>query len=399
MSWMITLSLIVFIASSNSVDRNNMFWLHQDNQSSSISVNQFLNESRSVEFMKEHGVFMTVASPRASPLPDTAVNQLAAHIKHHQLVDGYEGTLFVGIINQGYFDMAMNFICFIERLHMTNWLVGASDDESFQQMHLLGYGKHVISLPSLFNDSALSGCKNPASFREACFNKQTQMKSQLVLATLLAGYTAILTDMDILFMHNPLLYMPLTHDWEMVLEPQEWCTGFYVNKPTALNIAMQTQVIAGMINFPKFDDQKIYNEWIRYHRFVVKETIDNQLFALDMQLFPNGKNFGNFSAVIQHNNWILGTMAKMQRTARWGLWLYDQTHSDEAIQQYLLTSNSTGKSDVKHLYQPNKLLQCTVCEVCGNYVPAVPKLRDTFPGPLLTSNFEPYRGVLTSDHA
>jgi len=77
---------------------------------------------------------------------------------------------------------------------------------------VLGYGAHVILLADLLNQPELRSCGGGKThnFGSRCFVVQVRTKESLVLASLLAGYDTILSDMDISFIKNPLLYMVST---------------------------------------------------------------------------------------------------------------------------------------------------------------------------------------------
>jgi len=225
----------------------------------------------------------------------------------------------------------------------------------------------------------------------------------LVLTSLLAGYNTFLCDMDIQFIHNPFLYLPLQHYWEMQLEPIEWCTGFYYNKMNDWTITMQMEVLAGISANPLIDDQEVYNKWIAYHRLITPEILNSQLFPLDYELFPIGKQYGSPTAVIQHNNWLFGANDKRQRQIKWGLLLYNQTKTEQKKAEYqeLLKkqsdSNSTSPPPPRLNYPSHpSLLVCEYCVACESMKPKLPPLRATWPGPLIITNFTGYRGPDTN---
>ena len=117
----------------------------------------------------------------------------------------------------------------------------------------------------LFPDESFGECggSETHAYRTRCFNRQTELKSLLVLTALLTGHNVLLSDMDISFVHNPLLYMPLSHYWEMQLEPIEWCTGFYYVQSNPFTVQMESAVIAGIRRNKDKDDQEIFNKWYK----------------------------------------------------------------------------------------------------------------------------------------
>ena len=311
------------------------------------------------------------------------------------LVDGYNATLIVGVVNFGYLDFALNWLCFLQRHHLNNFLLGCVDAQSCDALRQLGYGAHVISLDALVGDPGLAACGGAVthSFRTPCFNKAAQMKSLLVLTSLLAGYHTLMSDMDISFVNNPLLYMPLTHQWEMQLEPREFCTGFYYNTASAFSIRMQTEVLNGVELYPHRDDQVMYNKWVEWHHYMTPLAMERSLFPLSEQLFPNGQHYASKQAVIHHNNWLTTADEKRQRARKEGLYLYNATATQRRQQEAQQRSNaSSGSSSSGWRPLQSTLLSCDFCFACEKMVPPVPPLRMRFPGPLLVTNFSAYGG-------
>ena len=312
------------------------------------------------------------------------------------LVDGYNATLIVGVVNFGYLDFALNWLCFLQRHHLNNFLLGCVDAQSCDALRQLGYGAHVISLDALVGDPGLAACGGAVthSFRTPCFNKAAQMKSLLVLTSLLAGYHTLMSDMDISFVNNPLLYMPLTHQWEMQLEPREFCTGFYYNTASAFSIRMQTEVLNGVELYPHRDDQVMYNKWIEWHHWMTPQAHGATTSSRSVStLFPNGQHYASKQAVIHHNNWLTTADEKRQRARKEGLYLYNATATQRRQQEAQQRSNaSSGSSSSGWRPLQSTLLSCDFCFACEKMVPPVPPLRMRFPGPLLVTNFSAYGG-------
>ena len=340
-----------------------------------------------------------------------AVSQLRELVDSNGLVSSYNNTLMVGITNYGYRDFAYNWLCFVRRLQLTNFLLACVDEESCDELRLLGYGKHIVMLDELFPESISSECKgrHTHNFRSTCFNRHTTLKTRLVLTSLLAGYNTVLTDMDISLVHNPFLYMPLTHDWEIQLEPHELCTGWYYNAASATSIRIQAEVLHLLERYVnnKLDDQAMYNVWMAYRLFVHSEDdLARYIFPLNRQLFPIGQHYGDTRAVLWHNNWLTSADKKRNRSRLTNTYLYDETETVAATKAYIdrLSLNVTrfdASGNRTAIWRAvnghavatppsSHLLVCKVCVPCANNTPAAPPLRSTFPGPLLTHNFTQY---------
>ena len=208
---------------------------------------------------------LATAVPSVSPVSEASVAALRSRVSAGKLVDDKQADanlLIVGVVNFGYLDFALNWLCFARRHGIRNFLLVASDPQSVDQLNLLGYGAHVMDVQALFPSDSFGECGGAEThaYRTRCFNRQTELKSLLVLTALLAGHNALLSDMDISFVHNPLLYMPLLHYWEMQLEPTEWCTGLYYVQANRFTIDMEMAVIQGIRRNTDKDDQEIFNK-------------------------------------------------------------------------------------------------------------------------------------------
>ena len=325
-------------------------------------------------------------------------------------------------MNFGYIDFALNWLCFVRRHGIRNFVLLAVDDQSVQQLELLGYGQHVMHAQQLFPDDTFGECggSNTHAYKTACFNRQTELKSLFVLTALLAGHNVVLSDMDISFVHNPLLYMPLQHYWEMQLEPQEWCTGLYYVQSNPFTIQMEIAVLMGIRRNKDKDDQEVFNKWIMYHRIQMPEVIEQQLFPLDRILFPIGKDYGQLNGVVQHNNWMNGAPQKRERQREHGLFLFNHTATNTSVVEWLAGEAGKGVNvtGVKYVVGEEKavvalshpewratttseLLQCDVCVACNAMKPPVEPLRTAWPGKsnkLVFTAGDGYRGP-SKDHA
>jgi len=216
---------------------------------------KFLDESDSVPFLRAHGAHIRSGFPRYRAVEESALEILRDHLQSTDIVQG--NVLIVAIANGGFMPMVLNWLCYLERHKITNFLIGTADDESEIQLRSLGYGHNVMSMPRMFNDSDYADCRDNKAhgYRSRCFNRYAEFKLKLVIATLLLGHDMILCDLDVIFIHNPLLYMPLIHDWEFQLEPHHFCAGFYFNRACTFTVEMQMQVFQGILNRRELDDQ------------------------------------------------------------------------------------------------------------------------------------------------
>ena len=162
---------------------------------------------------------------------------------------------------------------------------------------------------------------------------------------------------------------------------------------------------------------------ITYHRIYMPDVIEQQLFPLDRTLFPIGKEYGQEGAVVQHNNWVFGADEKRQRQREHGLYLFNSSATEAAVQHWVEAQQARGVNTtglrftigVKDAEQPTAaspapstvrewpvdgaLLQCEACPACDSRQPAQLPLRITWPGRSVLRMYQPgdgYRGLSTS---
>ena len=310
-------------------------------------------------------------------------------------------TLFVGYVSYGYIDFAYNWICHLQRNRISNFIIGAQDAETYNEMAAMGYERHVILLSKLFNDTTLeTECGGAASgsghnWRSACFAKQTRLKMQFNLYLLAAGYDIVMVDMDISLIKNPLLYMPLTHALESQvdkLEPLEsgehFCTGFYYARSGPVSINMHTHYVWLIVNLPgNGDDQTAMKLWYMYHSKLDPFGMKYHVFRLNHHLFPVGfeEHYGDKRAVIQHNNRIQGAVAKRKRVAQRNLLLYNASATAiklSARPRRRISSSNSAHTEAVVIGTSESVsttaLVCDVCTVCDE-TPHLPPLRSEFP--------------------
>ena len=246
-----------------------------DSERSLLSVSSGASSS----FPASHIPSVATSLPSTSPVSDWSIAALQSKIAEGKLLDDKQAdgnVLIVGVVNFGYIDFALNWLCFARRHGLRNFLLVAIDDRSVLHLNMLGYSQHVMHVQELFPGESFGECggSKTHSYRTACFNRQTELKSLFVLTALLAGHNVVLSDMDISFVHNPLLYMPLSHYWEMQLEPHEWCTGLYYVQANPFTIQMESAILMGVRRNKDKDDQEIFNKWSAHQPLTHQHSTD-----------------------------------------------------------------------------------------------------------------------------
>ncbi|PON99045.1 Nucleotide-diphospho-sugar transferase [Trema orientale] len=259
-------------------------------------------------------------------------------------------TIVLAVAGYSYKDMLMSWVCRLRHLQITNFIVSAIDEETYQFSILQG-------LPVFRDVLAPSEISfNDCHFGTECFQRVTKVKSRMVLKILKMGYNVLLSDVDVYWFKNPLPFLysfgsaVLTAQSDEYKEtgpinlPRRLNSGFYFALSDGSTIAAMEKVVkhaanSGMSEQPSFYDTLCgENGTTRLgdNRCIEPET-NLTVYFLDRNLFPNGayqdlwqsKNVRAACAkkgcYVLHNNWISGRQNKLERQISSGLWEYDMS--------------------------------------------------------------------------
>ncbi|CAH2066602.1 unnamed protein product [Thlaspi arvense] len=264
------------------------------------------------------------------------------------LVADKNRTVVLSIAGFSYKDMLMSWVCRLRRLAVTNFLVCALDDETYQFSILQG-------LPVFIDPYAPKNISfNDCHFGSKCFQRVTKVKSRTVLKILKLGYNVLLSDVDVYWFKNPLPLLQSFGPSVLAAQSDEYNATVPLNRPRRLNsgfyfarsdeqtIAAMEKVVkhaatSGLSEQPSFYDTLCGEGGVHRlgdDRCVEPETNLTVRF-LDRDLFPNGA-YGDLwlkedvraecekkHCYVLHNNWISGRLKKLERQMMKGLWEYD----------------------------------------------------------------------------
>ena len=165
---------------------------------------------------------MYVADNFASALiPSDAPTRFRDMVLSRRLIPEGENLIIVSFTSAGYLDFALEWICHSERVGVHNWIMGAIDTIAYDKLVALGYGNHVYKLSWLMDNPQTEQCggTDAHGYNDACFPINTMLKMQIILISMLSGFHTLFSDMDVTFIKNPLLYLPLSQWIEIQREP------------------------------------------------------------------------------------------------------------------------------------------------------------------------------------
>ncbi|CAI0390437.1 unnamed protein product [Linum tenue] len=259
-------------------------------------------------------------------------------------------TVVLAIAGYSYKDMLMSWVCRLRRLRVTNFVICALDQETFEFSVLQG-------LPVFHDPSAPSNISfNDCHFGTKCFQKVTKVKSRIVLNILKLGYNVLLSDVDVYWFKNPLQYLHSFGPTTLVAQSDEYNKTGPINLPRRLNSGFyfahsNAPTIAAIEKVVNHASTSTLSEQPSFYDMLCGEGGSNRIsddrclepetnitvHFLDRNLFPNGAYLDLWEkpnvreacmkqgCFVLHNNWISGRLKKLERQVLSGLWEYDSS--------------------------------------------------------------------------
>ncbi|XP_059290663.1 beta-arabinofuranosyltransferase RAY1 [Lycium ferocissimum] len=261
-------------------------------------------------------------------------------------------TVVLAVVGYNYKDMLMSWVCRLNHLQISNFLVCALDDDIYD--FSIFQGLAVYKYANLETNISFDNCH----FGTECFQKVTKVKSRMVLQILKLGYNVLMSDVDIYWFKNPLPLLSSFGPAVLVAQSDEYKltgpinlprrlnSGFYYAYSDAMTIAALEKVVKHAANSNLSEQPSFYDTLCGeggYNRIDDSRCLEPQtnltVQFLDRDLFPNGaykdlwqeRNVKEACLVkgcfIIHNNWISGRRKKLERQVPSGLWEYDMSTS------------------------------------------------------------------------
>uniref|UniRef100_A0ACD5TEW3 Uncharacterized protein n=1 Tax=Avena sativa TaxID=4498 RepID=A0ACD5TEW3_AVESA len=257
-------------------------------------------------------------------------------------------SVVLGVAGASYRDMLMSWVCRLRHLGVTNFVVCALDQETYEFSVLQGLPVFRDWLPP--KNVTFDDCH----FGTQCFKRVTKVKSRIVLKILRMGYNVLLSDVDVYWFHNPVQFLhslgPSTfaaqsdeyNETGPTNLPRRLNSGFYYARSdratiTAMEMVVKHATKSNSSEQPSFYDVLCGKEGANRlgdDRCLEPSTNLTVVF-LDRDLFPNGayrrlwdrrdvrSACGELGCFVIHNNWVNGRKKKLRRQMVSGLWDYD----------------------------------------------------------------------------
>lgn len=262
-------------------------------------------------------------TPITSPIPIPS-SRLTTDVKFQEVLRhaSIGHTVIVSVGNAGYLPMLVNLIrTSILRFRLSNFIVIALSKGMCSKVP---GGVHCYEYP----DAVPGG-----DFGSAAFAKLVNVKTEVLMASVKLGYRTLLVDGDIVFLKDPLPYLQGSED--LLIQDDDAGgrnSGFMMcnNSPWSLAFLGRSLAIAQQASNMRQQEavNKALGEMNSRPEFSMR-VLDRLTFPCGMMYFekPMRRMFATEhpcdDCVIMHNNWIVGTAAKVYRFKEHLQWMVD----------------------------------------------------------------------------
>ena len=253
-----------------------------------------------------------------------------------------QSVIVLALTDSSYVEMALNlYLSSFVKLDIVNYLFVCADSTSSDYLTSLG-----IPNINAFNDKGGSKLSNWGS---KDFKRKTHYKTSMILEGLKLGLNVLVTDLDIVFLKNPIPYLNCSScDLQIQSDMIEGNSGFYMVRPTSAGISLHVKAMEMAEKHKELSNQKTVDrtlEKMQKEKKIKTRTLSHDLFPCGVPFFEKGKRmFADDnpckSCVIVHNNWIVGYHAKRYRFKEMLMWYVDTGgYYSSNTRQYLQYDN------------------------------------------------------------
>eukprot|EP00904_Undaria_pinnatifida_P002825 jgi/Undpi1/12543/HiC_scaffold_6.g02212.m1 len=208
------------------------------------------------------------------------------------------------------------------------------DEVSFEFMDRLDPGSTAMH-PSAVKSKRYS--TEAGKYGDKRFAEAVVVRPQLIKSIISQGYTMLWSDVDMVWLRNPLSLLPqigedsdvdvmLQIDYKRVFK----CTCFMFVNPTPLSLEMLTRWEENIVRSKARLDQEAFQGPLHYMiqnglrvEFIPREVLPAGKVFFDHKYEDDYKELYHNETVIVHNNWIVGHTNKMKRFKRYRMWFVE----------------------------------------------------------------------------
>ena len=215
------------------------------------------------------------------------------------------GTIILAFADFSFVDMAINLHETFRTSAITNFLFVCTDKNACHALSRRGIQ------PFFYSDQILS--KQASNFGSDQFAKKTGIKMKILSAAIMLGFKTLLTDVDVVFLRDPIPYLPKDIDVAMQDDGVSGLnSGFMLVNPTYASVRMMQNTLDIVMTKIIIDQQAL--------NFVINQMVTSKslnVIKLNKYMFPNGEVYFEYGKhmfvgdqnwdqkpLIIHNNWI-----------------------------------------------------------------------------------------------
>lgn len=265
-------------------------------------------------------------------------------------------------VNYAFRRLALNFVCNLKRLKITNYLVLAMDLAVYQYLSSRDVNVFFYKLQPhrRLLSTEEEGVDHPAKFGSISFVETSRRKSMLVLKVVRLGYSVVFSDVDVVWVQNPIPEL-LRQDYDFVIQSDRshadrdaalnynLNSGFYLVRSSIRTLTALNAILKYAVAIRR-SEQKAFNYVLcgafkDHHAGPGLRIGSNECTysksgatatALSLESFPNGSDaelWTNSSAsfakthpgvIAVHANYVEGRFEKVERIRRIGFWLHSE---------------------------------------------------------------------------
>mmetsp|Transcript_11756 Transcript_11756/g.19120 ORF Transcript_11756/g.19120 Transcript_11756/m.19120 type:complete len:863 (-) Transcript_11756:211-2799(-) len=254
-----------------------------------------------------------------------------------QLVSN-EKNIAVVTANKGMHDLLINWLCYLRRLGLTNFLVFSVDPAHAQQLAAMG-----IPVVSQRNVTLNAASRNKFRFWGTVeYQKLILERTRFVHRVLQLGFNVLLGDIDAVWLKDPFpsLRPSDTDDFDIAgqRDTDSLCGGFLYLRNTRTTRDLWSSLHAeheelvrdaverGRLRKEEDSEQLILEQYLKNKKFP-----SLKIRELDHDLFPHGQAYfenktpqtKGIEPIVVHNNYIKGMPKKVQRFKEFSMWAVD----------------------------------------------------------------------------
>ena len=234
-----------------------------------------------------------------------------------------------------------------KRFDITNFLFVCGDGQAVEDLQ----NKDIVCY---YYEQNMKNTNIPAEAGDATFRKRTAPKMKIILLALLYGFNVIIIDLDIIFLKNPINYLPSEGNVDIIFQQDVHHhglnLGFGIIRVSPVSLKLFEEVTYLGIS-GKTNDQIAINTVLKdmqsKNQIRVK-TLDTKLFPVGQNYYLDGKRefLGDNlckECVIIHGSGIRSKAAKIYQFREEAFWKADsETYFNNLNGKYLIYENTKG---------------------------------------------------------